>query len=85
MLDSGISGEVSANGGDIAINADVATLSSGVVETSGTITWETVASSRAITLGSEVAGTLSLTDAELDLLDSSTLMIGSATAGAIDV
>ncbi|WP_425618128.1 GEVED domain-containing protein [Anatilimnocola sp. NA78] len=85
VLDQGSTGGIGANGGNITINADIATLTSGAVSTTATITWETVTTGRSITLGSDVGGNLSFTNTELDLLNSGTLIIGSADAGAIDV
>ncbi|WP_261365074.1 beta strand repeat-containing protein [Anatilimnocola floriformis] len=83
LLDQGSTGGVASNGGSITINADVTTLTSGAVSTTGTVTIKPVTASRTITLGTEVAGSTSLTDAELDLVSAGTLVIGSATAGTI--
>ncbi|QDU28544.1 Hemolysin, chromosomal [Anatilimnocola aggregata] len=85
VVDSGSSGGVAANGGNITIETDNAELTSWAIATSGTVTWQTVTNGRGITLGSEVAGSLSLTDAELDLVEAGTLVVGSATTGAITV
>ena len=67
----------------ITLSADNATLTSGAITTLGDVTVKPVSAARTINLGSNIAGSLSLTDAEIDLINAGTLTIGSPTAGAI--
>ncbi|WP_425618933.1 beta strand repeat-containing protein [Anatilimnocola sp. NA78] len=85
LLDPGATGGVAASGGSVTINSDVFTLTSGKITTLGTVTLKPVTTNRAITVGSEVVGNVSLSDAELDLVEAATLVVGSATTGAITV
>ncbi len=82
-LDQGSNGGVGANGGTITLTADNATLTTGAIGTTGAVILKPVSAARTINLGSNIAGSLSLTDAEIDLINAGTLTIGSPTAGAI--
>lgn len=72
--------------GGVVIAADNMILPDNIVmQSNGQTTLKPVTAGRAIDLGTETAGKLSLTDAELDLITASTLTIGSATSGTITV
>ena len=76
------SGAVTLTADDLEIGTNSATP---LISTTGAVTLAPASGSpgRAISLGSEVAGSLSLTDAELDRVSAGVLKIGSATAGDI--
>ncbi|MBN9517603.1 hypothetical protein J0H58_03640 [bacterium] len=92
VLDQGFNGGVAANGGPVTIAADNLTLTSGRIGTTGLVTLKPASAGRAVSLGAEVAGQLSLTDDELDLVSlpppppptpTVQLQIGDSATGAI--
>ena len=78
-------------GGSIAAGAGTVVITAADVDLQGTITSTNTVSiavaqaGRAIDLGTNTAGALGLTDAELDRITASTLLIGDAASGAITV
>ena len=76
---------IASSGGAITVNADGMTIATPVNAGAGIVTLRPVTAGTAISLGAEVGGQLSLTDAELDFVTTSLLRIGSATAGAINI
>ncbi len=85
VLDATFTG---AAGADITINADDIVLANGINAGVGIVTLQQASTTRQIDLGTNTAGTLGLTDAELDLVTASLLRIGrldSTAAGFIDV
>jgi hypothetical protein len=79
------SGVLRSTGGAITISADDITIDSPIVAMAGTVTLRPVTASRAIDLGTETAGQLSLTDAEVDRITASLLRIGTEASGAITI
>ena len=67
----------------LTLNADVLEILNSISASSATFAPATAG--RAITLGAEIAGTLSLTDAELDRVSVSNLTIGNELSGPITV
>jgi hypothetical protein len=82
ILDQGSNGGVAANGGDITIAADNMVLTSGCIGTTELVTLKPVTAGRAISLGAETAGQLSLTQAELNLVTVSPRSPRSASRSA---
>ena len=70
--------------GTIDIVADTLAVT-GAVTGAGAVTVQPQTAGRAISLGSEVGGQLSLTDAELDFVTATTTTVGNQTAGTIAV
>ena len=72
--------------GNLTLIADDMSLGAASAPGANTVTLRPVtATTRPISLGAEVGGSLSLTDDELDLIAAGTLQIGNATSGAITV
>ena len=72
------------NATTVALSADTMNIGAAVNAT-GIVTLQAVTAGRFINLGTEIAGQLSLTDAELDRVTASILRIGSATASLINI
>ncbi len=73
------------NGGDITLTADQMAINFAVNAGIGIVRLQPLTATRPITLGTDVAGTLALTDAELDRVTASILRVGNSGAGSIDV
>ncbi len=71
--------------GDVTFEADAMTIGAAVNAGTGIVTLRPRTGARPIILGTETAGTLSLTDAEFDRITASILRIGSATASDIAI
>jgi hypothetical protein len=80
-----IGGAINTNGGDVTISADNVAINDTVNAGAGIVTIANESAGREITLGTEVGGTLSLTDAEVDNVTADILRIGSSTAGSISI
>ncbi|MFM9960443.1 MAG: beta-propeller fold lactonase family protein, partial [Planctomycetaceae bacterium] len=77
---------VTSGAGTISLTADdVAINSTATLVSAATVTLKPQTTSRAISLGTEVGGQLSLTDAELDRVTAGTLQIGDTSSGTITV
>ena len=77
---------VSGGNGNITISADAVDIRNSILAGTGIVTLQTVTNGQLINLGgADAAGTLGLTDTELDLITAGILRIGSATAGSITV
>lgn len=85
VLDQGNNGGVGANGQNITINSDNIDLISGGIGTTATVTLTTLTAGRGINLGTNAAGSLGLTGAELNLVSAGTLVIGATTVGTLTV
>ena len=82
------SSNTGVSGNNVSITADDMILNSGGTGISATadLTVETSSASRGIVLGAETAGSLSLTDTELDELTAATLIVGNkGNGGAITI
>ncbi len=89
-INNSISGRGSATsvGGLLTVTADDVVLTSGGLDSSGTVTVRPVSAGWTINLGTNVVGSLSLTDAELDRITAGTLVVGrndATAAGTITV
>lgn len=73
------SGAITFTADDVSLNATSTLVSA------GTTTIRPQTASRAIDLGSETGGQLSLTDSEIDRITAGTLVIGNASSGAITI
>jgi len=71
------SGTISISAGDVDLN--------GTISTTGSVTFAPSQAGRPINLGTNAAGALGLTDAELDRITAGTIEIGSTTSGTITV
>ncbi|MCL4205954.1 MAG: hypothetical protein KJ000_26010 [Pirellulaceae bacterium] len=69
------------NGGPITVTADDVALTSGSLGTTGTVTVRPVSVGREIDLGTNTAGTLGLTNAELNRITAGTIQIGDSDSG----
>jgi autotransporter-associated beta strand protein len=80
-------GAVTVSGaGTISIFANNLDLAAGsTLSAAGTVSFATVSAGRAVDLGTNTEGKLSLTDAELDRVTAGTLQIGDSNSGAITV
>jgi len=78
-----VNAALSTNNGDFTFNADDIALNATVNAGTGTVTLAPVSAGRLINLGTETAGSLSLTDAELDQVTTGILRIGNTTSGNI--
>jgi len=78
-----VDGIAGISASSLTLNADVLEILSSISASTATLVPATAG--RAITLGAEIAGTLSLTDAELDRVSVSTLNIGNELSGPITV
>ena len=78
-----LNARLDAGGADVDIATDTIAINR-VVTTTGTVTFRNHSSGRQISLGTEIAGRLSLTDAELDRVTAGLLQIGSSTSGTVD-
>ena len=76
---------IMTNNGTIDFTADSMTLAGALNAGTGIVTLSALTAGRTIDLGTNSAGSLSLTGAELDVITAGTLRIGGATAGSIDV
>lgn len=76
---------VSSGLGAIELRADTLNVQENVIGGGGLVTLAQFTLSRAISLGAETAGQLSLTDAEIDLVFADVLRIGRADGGSITV
>ena len=75
---------VTSGAGVITITADdVALNSTSTLQSASTVTFLTQTAARAINLGTNTAGSLSLTDSELDHISAGTINIGDTNSGAI--
>ena len=72
-------------GGHVTINADRMELNGTLNAGMGIVTIAPLANARAISLGAESAGELSLTNSELDKITAGTLTIGHSSAGTITI
>ncbi|MFO0880916.1 MAG: autotransporter-associated beta strand repeat-containing protein [Gemmataceae bacterium] len=77
--------DVLATAGALSLRADDIDLQGTLSAGSQTVTLVPLTSGRGITLGGEVGGTLSLTDAELDAITAGRLIVGDASTGALSV
>ncbi len=75
-------GSATSVGGLLTVTADDLVLTSGGLNSSGTVIVHPVSVGRAINLGTNAAGVLGLTDAELDRIAAATLVIGRDDATA---
>jgi hypothetical protein len=75
---------VGANNGAITVTADDVALA-GTVGTGGIVTVRPVSAGRAIDLGTNTAGSLSLTDAELNQITAGTLDLGDEDSGDMSI
>ena len=83
-----INAALSSNGGDITLTGDRMALAAPIDAGSATVTLQPYSAGRLINLGSTLdstAGTLELSDAELDRITAGRLVIGNSMAGAITV
>ncbi|MCX7417987.1 MAG: hypothetical protein NT013_00410, partial [Planctomycetia bacterium] len=71
--------------GNVTLTANQVQLGRTVSASNGSVTIKPSTNATAINLGTETEGQLSLTDAELDFITSSTVVIGSANSGAITI
>jgi mucin-19 len=78
LITSG-TGTISITADDVALNA------TSTLQSAGTVSFVTQTAARPINVGTQTAGSLSLTDAELDRITSGTTQIGAASSGAITV
>ncbi|MCO6459575.1 MAG: VCBS repeat-containing protein, partial [Pirellulaceae bacterium] len=77
---------VSSGAGVITFTADDVAIAGGsTLVSTGTVTIQPQTASRPIDLGTETAGSLSLTDAELDRITAGTVQIGDGTSGTLTV
>jgi hypothetical protein len=76
---------VSSAGGHITISADNMVLNGGIDAGTGTVSLVPVTSGQAVTLGTTVAGTLSLLQGDLNEVTAGILRIGSGTAGDLTI
>jgi filamentous hemagglutinin family protein len=79
-----VSGLKTANGA-ITVNSDTLQISQAIDSGTARTILNPKTAGQSISLGTETPGELSLTDAELDLVNAGVLQVGSATAGAIDI
>ena len=86
-LNTGAGADLTTSGaGVITVTAnDVALDASSTLVSASTVTLQPQTTSRAINLGTNTAGSLSLTDAELDRVTAGTVQIGDVNSGAITV
>ena len=86
-LNTGASADLITSGaGVITITADdVALNATSTLQSASTVTIVTQTAARAINLGSQVAGSLSLTDEELDRATANKLQVGHSSSGAITI
>jgi hypothetical protein len=78
-----VDGVAGISASNLTLNADVLEILSSISASNATFAPATAG--RPITLGAEIAGTLSLTDAELDRVSISNLTIGNEVSGPITV
>ena len=81
-------GSATSTGGLLTVTADDVVITSGGLDSSGTVTVRPVSTGRTIDLGKNVVGSLGLTDAELDRITAGTLVIGrndATAAGTITI
>ena len=79
-------GSLSTNNANLTFTTDILDLPSGSLNAgSGSVTIVTLTAARAIDLGTNTTGSLSLTDAELDRVTSGTTQIGDANSGTMTV
>ena len=84
--DSGAAIAVDSNGGEITINADSMVINDAIDAGTDCVILQSVTAGIQIDLGGAGgAGTIGLTDAELDQITAGILQIGNATTGAITV
>jgi len=77
---------VNTYSGNIIINADSMSVANAIIQTTSTATLRQKSNGQLINLGAaDSAGTLGLTDAELDQVTAGTVQIGDANSGAITV
>jgi hypothetical protein len=77
---------VTSGAGTVTLTADdVALNGTSTIVSGGTVTLAPQTAARQINLGTETAGQLSLTDAELDRITAATIQIGDTNSGAITV
>ncbi len=77
---------MTSNGGPITISADQFVLTDLINAGAGIVTIQPVTANRPIDVGgADSAGTMGLTDAELDLVTAGVLRIGNGTAGTVSV
>jgi hypothetical protein len=74
---------IATAGGEIIVTADSMDIVSPVNAGTGTVTLQSLTAGRLITLGTEVPGTLALTDAEIDQVAAGILRIGRSSAGTV--
>ncbi|HEX2824854.1 MAG TPA: filamentous hemagglutinin N-terminal domain-containing protein [Burkholderiales bacterium] len=76
-----------AGAAPITLTADDMSLASvtGITNVGNTVTLRTLSAGRAITLGADTAGTLGLTNAELNKVTANMLVVGRSEAGALAV
>ncbi len=82
---SGTGGTVSSATGDVTIAADDMAISRTISAAGNVVTLQNSSSELTINVGTNVAGSLGLTDAEVDFVTAGVLRIGSATAGDLTV
>ena len=80
-----VNNSITTGNGDVSLTADTMAIAAAVNAGTGTITMAPLTANLPINLGTEVAGSLSLTDAELDFLTASTVRVGSTASGDISV
>ena len=79
-------GSISSGGGPITISADNMAIADTIDAGAGTVTLQPVTASQLISLGgADAAGTLGLTDGELDFVTAGILRVGRANAGNISI
>ena len=80
-----VNNSITTGNGDVSLTADTMAIAAAVNAGTGTITTAPLTANLPINLGTEVAGSLSLTDAELDFLTASTVRVGSTASGNIAI
>ncbi len=80
-----VNGAVKTNNGNVSFAADSMAIAAAVNAGTGIVTLDTFSANRQISLGDEVLGRLSLTDAELDLITADTIRIGGISSGDITI
>lgn len=80
-----IGGTVTSGGSDLSFATDEAAINAAVNAGAGVVSIQNASAGRTIDMGTETAGSLSLTDAELDFITAGMLRIGSAGAGSISI
>ncbi len=79
-------GSISSGGGPITISADNMAIADTIDAGAGTVTLQPVTAAQLISLGgADAAGTLGLTDGELDFVTAGILRVGRANAGNISI